>query len=158
MAGFASFLPIMQAAGTALSVFGQLQSGKASKQAAEFNEKINRQNAELAQVEARDNARIVDRQNYLLRGSIVAAQGASGGTQSGSVLDVIADAAAQGELEKQMIIYRGQLKARGYTNTADLDQMSGDAAQTGSYLRAGAELLSGGINTYKSYTSLKRTG
>ena len=155
---FAAFLPIMQAAGTALSVFGQLQSGKASKQAAEFNEKINRQNAELALVEARDAARIQDRQNYLLRGSIVAAQGASGGAQSGSVLDVIADAAAQGELEKQMILYRGQLKARGYTNTANLDEMSGDAAQTGSYLRAGAELLSGGVNTYKTYAGLKRTG
>ena len=154
----ASFLPIMQAAGTALSVFGQLQGGKASKEAAEFNEKVNRQNAELALVEARDNARIIDRQNYLLRGSIVAAQGASGGTQSGSVLDVIADAAAQGELEKQLVLYRGRLKARGYTNTADLDQMSGDAAQTGSYLRAGAELLGGAVNTYKSYTSLKRTG
>lgn len=154
----AGFLPIMQAAGTALSVFGQLQGGSAAKQAAEFNEKINRQNAELALVEARDNARIVDRQNYLLRGSIVAAQGASGGKQQGSVLDVIADAAAQGELEKQMILYRGQLKARGYTNTAELDQMSGNSAQSGSYLKAGAELLSGGVNTYKSYTSLKRTG
>ena len=155
---FEAFLPIMQAAGTALSVFGSLQSGKASKQAAEFNEKINRQNAELALVEARDNARIVDRQNYLLRGSIVAAAGASGGKQDGSVLDVIADAAAQGELEKQMILYRGQLKARGYTNTAALDEYGGEVAQTGSYLKAGAELLSGGVNTYKSYTSLKRTG
>ena len=154
---FAGFLPIIQAAGTAISVFGQLKEGKSKKQAAEFNEKVNRQNAELALTEARDNARLVDRQNYLLRGSIVAAAGASGGTQGGSVLDVIADAAAQGELEKQMILYRGQLKARGYTNSAELDEFSGDAAQTGSYLRAGSELLSGAVNTYKSYASLKRT-
>ena len=157
MASFAAFLPIMQAAGTALSVFGQLKEGKSKKQAAEFNEKVNLQNAELALTEARDNARLVDRQNYLLRGSIVAAAGASGGTQGGSVLDVIADAAAQGELEKQMIIYRGQLKARGYLNTAQLDEYGGEVAQTGSYLRAGAELLGGAVNTYKSYTSLKRT-
>lgn len=154
---FASFLPIFQAAGTALSVFGAMQSGSAAKKAAEYNAAVNRQNAELAQIEARDAARIVDRQNYLLQGSIRAAAGASGGKQQGSVLDVIADAAAQGELEKQMILYRGQLKARGFRNTAELDEMGGDAAKTGSYLRAGSELLSGAINTYKSYTALKRT-
>ena len=154
---FAGFLPIMQAAGTALSVFGALQQGNAAKKAGEYNAEVNRQNAELALIEARDNARIVDRQNYLLQGSIRAAQGASGGTQSGSVLDVIADAAAQGELEKQMILYRGQLKARGYQNTAALDEYGAETAKTGSFLKAGSELLSGGINTYKSYTGLKRT-
>lgn len=157
MAGFASFLPMFQAAGTALSVFGQLQAGKSAKVAAEYNEKINRQNADIARQEAADQARIVDRQNYLLQGSIRANQGASGGRQAGSVLDVIADAAAQGELEKQMILYRGNLKARGYENTAELDKYGGETARTGSYMRAGAELLSGAVNTYKSYTALKRT-
>lgn len=157
MPGFADFLPMFQAAGTALSVFGSLQGGKAAKAAADFNQKINLQNAEIARQEASDQARVIDRQNYLLAGAIRAAQGASGGKQQGSVLDVIADAAAQGELEKQMVIYRGELKARGYTNTAMLDEMGGDAAQSGSYWKAGSELLSGAVNTYKSYTSLKRT-
>jgi len=156
MPGFADFLPMFQAAGTALSVFGSLKSGQSAKKAAEFNEKINLQNAEIVRQEARDNARVIDRQNYLLAGAIRAAQGASGGRQAGRVLDVIADAAAQGELAQQMTIYRGELKARGYTTTATLDEMGGDAAQSGSYWKAGSELLSGAVNTYKSYTALKR--
>lgn len=157
MAGFAEFLPMFQAAGTAMSVFGALQGGDAAKKAADFNEKVNLQNAALARQEAQDQVRILDRQQYLLAGAIRANQGASGGKQQGSVLDVLADAAAQGELEKQMTIYRGELKARGFENTAKLDEYGGEVAKTGSYLRAGSELLSGAVNTYKSYTSLKRT-
>ena len=88
-------------------------------------------------------------------GAVRAAQGHSGGTgDAGSVLDIIGDSAAQSELEKQNILYRGELKARGYTNTATLDTISGQNAVTSSYYKAGSELLSGGVGVYKSYDAL----
>ena len=153
----ASMLPMFQGVSAAISAFGALQSGNAAKTAAKYNAKINEQNADLALADAADQARVLEREQYLRTGAIRAAQGASGGRQEGSVLDVIADVAAQGELEKQMILYRGQLKARGYRNAAQMDEYSGDTAKTGSYLKAGTELLGGALNTYKSYTQLKRT-
>ena len=151
------FIPIIMAAGAAMSAMGQMKQGKAAKAAADYNAQIAEQNAALARQEAADNVKLFERQQYLLAGAIRANQGASGGRQQGSVLDVLADAAAQGELEKQMILYRGELKARGYENTAALDEYGGQVAKTGSYFKAGAELLGGAANTYSAYGRLTRT-
>jgi hypothetical protein len=75
----------------------------------------------------------------------------------GSVLDVLGDTAAQGELEKQNILYQGEQRARGFNNTAALDTFSGKQAQRSSYMKAGSELLSGGANAAYAYNRLKRT-
>lgn len=146
----------MQAAGTAISVLGALKAGDSAQIAAKFNEEVNLQNAAIARSNAADQARIIDRQNYLRLGAARAAQGHAGGVaDTGSAWDVIADAAAQGELEKQYVLYQGELKARGFTNTAELDAYGGEVAKTGSYWKAGSELLSGAV---KTYDILKRVG
>lgn len=146
----------MQAAGTAISVLGALKAGDSAQIAAKFNEEVNLQNAAIARSNAADQARIIDRQNYLRLGAARAAQGHAGGVaDTGSAWDVIADAAAQGELEKQYVLYQGELKARGFTNTAELDAYGGEVAKTGSYWKAGSELLSGAVKTYDIF---KRVG
>lgn len=153
----AAALPFMQIAGAVIAAIGALQQGQAAKAAGDYNARINEQNAQIARQNAADQARQVERENYLRLGAIKAAAGASGGdTGQGSVLDVLADTAAQGELEKQQTIYRGELAARGYTNTATLDRFSGEASSTASYWKAGGELLSGGAKAYGSYQALKK--
>lgn len=144
---FTSFLPWLSAAGTAMSVYGSYKQGKMAQQAAKFNAKISEQNAEIARDQARQQVAQHDREQYLRLGKIRAAQGASGGQAEGSVLDLLADTAAQGELERQDIMYRGELSARGYTNTAAVERFEGKAARSQSYLRAGSELLSGAVTT-----------
>lgn len=147
----------LQIIGTAVSVIGALQQGQAARSAAQYNAQVAAQNADIARSEAQMQAQQSARENYLRLGAIRAAQGHAGGTgSSGSVLDVLADTAAQGELEKQNILYSGELKARGYQNTASLDEFSARSASTGSYLRAGTELLSGAANYYRGQEKLKR--
>lgn len=154
----AAALPFFQIAGAVVSAVGALRQGQASASAAEYNAQINQQNAQIARDNAAMQARQQDRENYLRLGAIRAAQGKSGGAAGeGSVLDVLADTAAQGELQKQDIIYQGELRARGFQNTANLDEYSASTARSGSYLRAGSELLSGAAGYYTTRDRLKRT-
>lgn len=144
----AEALPFFSIIGTAFSVISSISQGQNAKRAADYNAQINAQNAQIAQRNAADQNVQNTRENYLRLGAIRAAQGKSGGTgDSGSVLDVLGDVAGQGELDKQYTTYQGNLAARGYTNTAQLDTVSGQNAQTAGYLKAGAELM-GGIGDY----------
>jgi len=154
----AQAVPFITAASAIFSAVGALQQGRAASQAAAYNSQINQQNAVIAQQQAEQQAGQQARENYLRLGAIRAAQGTSGGTgDAGSVLDVLADAGAQGELERQNILYQGQLAARGYQNTAALDAYAGERRRNFGYLKAGAELLTGGVNTYNAVSRLKRT-
>ena len=155
----AQALLIMQVVGTAVSVMSALQQGRAAKSAADFNAQTSTQNADIARQQATDQATQSSRENYLRLGAIRAAQGRAGGTgDAGSVLDVLGDTAAQGEIERQDLIYQGELKARGFANTATLERAGGEVAQTGSYLKAGSELLGGGLKTADAYNRMTRTG
>jgi hypothetical protein len=149
-------IPILMVASAAVAAYGAIQQGKAAKAAASFNEAIGRQNADISRENARVQAAQVDRENFLRLGAIRAAQGASGGTPEGSVLDVLADTARQGEMERQYELYKGEAAARGYTNTASLDALQGREASRASYLRAGTELLSGASGAGRAYTGLNR--
>jgi hypothetical protein len=155
-------LAIMAAVSAGVSAVSSIQQGNAAKAAADFNATISMQNAEIARSDAAAQATQIERENAMRLGAIRTAQGKSGGAaDTGSVLDVLGDQAAQGELEKQFAIYQGEQRARGFVNTANLDTASGKAAQKAGYMKAGAELLGGGAKSYDIYnrgTTLKRTG
>lgn len=149
---------IFQVIGTIASVVGAISQGRAQKNAADFNATVNMQNAQIAQERAAAEAKQHERETYLRLGAINANQGHAGGAAGeGSVLDVLGDVAGQRELERQDILYRGALAARGFTNTANLETSKGENAVTGSYFKAGSELLGGGYKTYQAYKGLTRT-
>jgi hypothetical protein len=157
MAFMAAAIPYIMAAGAAVAAVSAVQQGNAAKKAANFNAAIAEQNAAISRRDAAAQATQIDRENYMRLGAIRAAQGKSGGVAGeGSVLDVLGDVAAQGELDKQYAVYQGEQRARGFSNTATLDRFSGETAQKSGYLRAGTELLSGGSKAYSSYNSLQR--
>lgn len=147
-------IPFIMMAGAAMSAVNALQQGKAAKAAADFNANIQRQNAEIAHEQTIQQVRQHDREQIMRIGAIRAAQGKSGGAANeGSVLDILADTAAQGEIQRQDIVYRGALAERGYQNTATLDEIGGEQALTQSRLAAGSELLQG---AGRSYGAMKR--
>ena len=151
-------IPFMMIAGAAISAIGALQQGEAAKKAADYNATISTQNAAIARQNAADKARQADRETYLRLGSIRANQGAAGGAAGeGSVLDVIGDVAAQSELQRQQIIYQGELQARGFQNDATLETFSGKTKQESSYWKAGSELLGGASNYMNASNSLTRS-
>jgi hypothetical protein len=155
----AAAIPFIQAGAAVIGAVNAIQQGRAAKAAADFNASISMQNAEIARSDAAAQATQIERENALRLGAIRAAQGKSGGAaDSGSVLDVLGDQAAQGELERQYAVYQGEQRARGFVNTANLDATSGRAAQTAGYMKAGAELLGGGAKAYESYNRLNRAG
>lgn len=147
--------------GGAISAVGAIQQGRAESRAAKHNAAISsqqaevaRQNAKFVKQQAKVQAGQVARINRLREGAIRAAAGASGVTQGGSVAEVLADVAAQGELERQQAIFEGDVQARGLLaeaagaqSTAALDLMRGRAARTGSFLQAGASLF-GGVSSF----------
>ncbi len=146
-------------ASAAVAAYSAVQQGKAAKATANYNAAISMQNAEIARADAAAQAAQQDRENYLRLGAIRTAQGKAGGAAGeGSVLDVLGDAAAQGELERQNIIYQGEQRARGAVNTANLDTFSGKQAQKAGYLKAGSELLSGAAGAYTTRQRLTNAG
>jgi len=146
MAAAIPFIPYIVAG---IIAVGAIQQGQAARASGKYNAALANQNAQIAKQEADVLARQQDRENYLRLGAIRAAQGKAGGVAGeGSVLDVIGDVAAQGELERQNIIYRGQLKARGYQATAGIELAEGRNAATAGYMQAGAALLGGADQYY----------
>ena len=135
--------PFMMYAAAAMAAVGAIQQGKAQQAAATFNAITSMQDETMARSEALLQAQQTQRETVLRLGTIRANQGASGGTAEGSVLDVIGDVAKQGELERQYQIYRGEERARGYKNTAELDFSQGANAREASLVSAGSELTSG---------------
>lgn len=158
MAVLIPILPYIVAAGAAVSAVGAIQQGRATSAASKYNATLQEQNAVASRAEARQLAEQQSRENYLRLGSIHAAQAKSGGAANeGSVLDVLGDVAAQGELQKQQILYAGEVKAHDATNTAGLDRARARFATTSSYFQAGSDLLAGGA-AYYSNSLLKQGG
>src|SRR4051812_34066134 len=158
MAFAAVAIPYIIAAGAAVSAIGAIQQGRAAKAAANYNAQIASQNAGLARQEAATLEEQQARENYLRLGAIHAAAGKNGGVANeGSVLDVIADVAAQGEFQKQQIRLGGELKARDFNNSSILDNARAHQAERNSYYQAGADLLGGGASAYGS-SLLKQGG
>lgn len=131
-----------------MSVIGALKQGQAAKDAGDYNAAINQRNSQIALDQgAVDEAR-QRRENAQRLGTIRAGVGASGVQMEGSPLDILAMSAQNGELDAQAIKYKANLRSMGYKDTATLDTMQGDNAQTASYYKAGSELLSGGSKVY----------
>lgn len=152
-------IPFIMMAGAAVSAVGAIQQGKAAKAAAEFNARVAEQNSQIVHEQTIQEVRQFDREQYMRIGAIRAAQGKSGGVANeGSVLDLLADTAAQGEIQRQDIIYQGALAERGFQNTAVLDRFEGAAAAKSAKLKAGSELLQGAGAAFGAGGRLARTG
>lgn len=131
------------AVGTAFSAIGAIQQGQAANSAAKYNAAVAGQRATAAKQQAAADMDKKRRDTVRRLGSIRAAYGASGVTLEGSPLDVLAESAANAELDVLTIKYKGDLEATGYGNEATLETARGQQARTAGYMGAGAALLTG---------------
>jgi hypothetical protein len=129
--------------GAGVSAIGSISAGKAAQDAAEYNAKVAEQQAaqerDAAQAEASDYRRSERRGQASSR----VARLASGVTMAGSPLLVDEAMAREIALGSARTGYAGSVNANRYENEAELERMSGDAAASASYFRAGTSLLSG---------------
>ena len=146
------------AASTAVTAYGQYQSGQAAQEAAEYNAAVQRNNAIMedrraAQEMDRGEREAIQRRRQIaqLIGQQRARAGASGVEGStGSLLDVQIDTAQQGVLDLQTIRYNADIRAQdrrfaaqNLRDQATLTEMEGDAAARAGTLSAFGTILGG---------------
>lgn len=128
----AGWIWIAAIAALAISAYMGQQQGKADKAIADYNASVSERDAAERKSEAEAEAKKIERQGRLLRGSQAAAAGGAGITQSGSVLDIIADDAMETELKRQEVLRGGKTAERANLDQAALQREGGKrAAKTG---------------------------
>lgn len=131
-----------------VSAYGAYAQGQSASKASKYQSQVAQRNAAIARQNAALQAKQQDRLNRLRLGTIRANAGAAGGVANeGSVLDIVADSAMQGELQRQDIIRAGEIKASGQEAGGALDLFEGRSAAQAGNLRAGAALLAGASST-----------
>jgi len=117
-------------AGTAFSVYGQIQQGRAQAanlryqaQLQEHNAKVAENEAKLAAQAAQADADTIDRRRKIFIAQQEANFAARGVTiGEGSTLDVLGDSAAEFELERQNRLHEGELGRRRNLTIAEQDR------------------------------------
>ena len=143
----------------AVSAYGAYQQGETAKKSAKYQSQIAQRNADIARRNAALQGIQQDRLNRLRLGTIRAAAGASGGvSDQGSVLELVADSAIQGELKRQDIIRAGEIKAAGLEAGSALTLFEGEAASTAGKVGAASALLGGASSAAGKSETLNRTG
>ena len=129
-----SFLPVMALSqtvgvlGTVVSAFGAMQQGKAEQNAANYNAAAARADAASKEAAQRTQAQ---RQLSGIRANVAK----SGATMAGTPLMVLAESAANAEIDALNTRYAGERESALYS-------ARGKNARTAGYLRAGTSLLS----------------
>ena len=132
------------AVGAGLSAYGAISAGQSQKQAADYNAKVEKNNAFAANQQAKFDANQISdrtRRNVANQRAAMAASGFDDNT--GSFIDVTSDTKHQGELDRLSRIYEGRLGVNRAMSQSQLDTFSGNAAVNASYFGAASGVLAG---------------
>lgn len=150
------------AASAAIGAYSAYQGGQAQKanaksqqDAADYNAKVQAQNAAVARQQASAREEAQRRQARQILGEQRAALSQAGIGLAGSAADVYGASAGAAELDALNIRYEGELDARGLLAQSSLSTFEGQVAgrnartagQAG-YLNAASSLLSGASSAY----------
>ena len=140
-------------AGTAMSVYSQVEQGKSQNEWSQYNAAVAERDAVAAQQSAEYDASQKRKETEKLLGRQRALYGKAGVTLEGSPLLLMEETASQGELDALMIEREGKLKAGNYQSEAALSRMKGSSAQKAGYYGAGSSLLTGASSAMTAYGS-----
>ena len=130
-------------AATAVAAYGQVQSAKATEQAAEHNAKLAESNAIKEELESREERRRTRAQGKKLKGRQRAAIAKSGVTEEGSPLLAMAENATNIELNIADQARSSGVRADNFRGQAEVSRFEGKSQATALRTQAGATLLSG---------------
>jgi len=143
------FAFILALAGTLLGAYGAWSSGQAAKDAADYNARVARQQAQAAREKAALEERRQRKEAERLQATARARAAASSLTVE-SFLPVFEESAREAELDALIIRYGGEMEAFGYASEAELEEMRGKQAKRAGIISTGKTLLGGGLKTYKA--------
>ncbi len=159
--------------GAVFQAAGDILGGQAGSQAANAQSQIARNNAIIADMNARDTLAAGDvaetaqqLKNRAIRGSTKAIQGANGlDVNSGSAVDVQQSEAKLGALDALTIRSNAAREAYGYTNQAEdqraqskIYRQQAKAAQIAGFINASATLLGAASSSGDKYVAMKNSG
>lgn len=159
--------------GTAVSAMGTIAAGQAQAKAAQaqaqmslFKAKEDEQQASESRASAQRQAMEHRRAGMLAESELQARAAASGGGATDpTVLALGEGIAGRAEYGAGMEEFKGENRARGFEDQAELDRMSASAsmaqasgARTGSILSAGGSLISGFGSAYSLYKGVTPYG
>ena len=146
-------------AGAGISAYGQYQAGKAQKQMAEYNARVNENSAKAEFDASRENSKRQREMNQRHLSSLRARM-ARGGTEisSGSSLDVLGTAASELELQTLDLFRESEAKQVAYRNQATLARYEGKQAASAAKIGAIGTLIGGVGSAASSFFSGKQTG
>lgn len=119
---------ILAGAQLGFSILGSYSKSRAQARAARFNAKIAERNAVLTRQQSAEQEMRFRRTSRRRRGARSAARGASGITATGSVLEAMADAAAEEELDALTIKYQGEQQAKSFEMQAQQYRQEAESA------------------------------
>lgn len=158
MGALAGLAPIFSAVGTGISVLGTIQAGREAKAQAEYQAKVQEQQADEAYASAQRDATEKYRKGRIMLGDQRAAIAGSGGDLTDpSVLDIMGDTEAEIDLAARTDIYKGEQQARGLNDAAINSRISGKNAQKASYISAAGSLFSGVSSMYSRFGAPAKT-
>lgn len=134
-----------------MSAVSAISGASQQKAAAKYNAKVAENQAIAARQQASANAKMQRRSSEKKIGSMQAAYAASGVSIEGSALDVLEESARNAEMDRQNIIYGGELRAIGSEGTAQLERYQGKNAMTSGYLSAAGSLFKAGASAYGGF-------
>lgn len=145
---------ILGAASIASSVLGgglQLTQANAQKGILDQNAAMAHRSAGVARAAGQEDARQIRYAAYKTLGQQKGAYGKAGLAASGSLLDVMADTAAQYDLDAKKAIYASELQARGLEYEASMMQYQGTMLQRSARVGAVLSVLAGTTQGIASY-------
>ena len=143
---------IVGLAGSAVSAFGQIQAGNAARADAEFRAQQADINAKQELASSQREAAEKRREARLLQSRQMATAAASGaGVTNPSIIGILEDTAARGDLNSRNTVYGGAERGRGFRNQAAGFRASGRAAQRGGLFSAAGTLFSGFGRAARTY-------
>ncbi|WP_448953073.1 hypothetical protein [Labrys neptuniae] len=147
---------ILGLVGTAVSVAGAIQQGNAAKAQADAQAAAQRRQAVIETQTGEYQAQRKNEEGQQIIGQQMAAVGGSGFTNDGSPTDVYKSTASSNRLDQDAIRWNATNQSNNLTYQAQLSNIQGKNAQTGSYLSAAGNLF-GGLGQIGKMWDPKRT-
>jgi hypothetical protein len=142
-----------------VSAYGAYKSGQAQKEAAEFNSKVQEQNASAAKEKAAYDEQQQRYKARLLMSTQIARYAASGGDISeGTPLDVVAEQAFQSEKDSIAIKYGGDVSSSRYLSAAEGERFQGQNSAAAGNISAVGSILKGASSVAGAYQDSGSTG
>ncbi|WP_234896556.1 hypothetical protein [Sinorhizobium meliloti] len=138
--------------GTLLQVAGNMQAGREQEARFNYEQKVQRQQADEAEAASqRDAAERYREGQFMLSQQRAAIVGSGGSVAEPSVIDLMGDTRERTTLAAQTDMYNGQQQARGYNDAAKIAGINASNAMSAARLRAGASLFAGVSDMYSRF-------